>query len=436
MNQTSDQLLPDISAALKSEAKTDGPRRVMVTRVPVFEGNSRVWGYDLLLNHADDSQTETLAAQTPAAQAAALSTAFALVTPFMRAEEKLILPLPEALFIDHSAFMFPQAFCCLNFTGKLTDLPALDKALTELRDAGYTLAVSCSRKTPELTKILPLARIARVNIAEFSPTELKSVADYLKTGRLELLAENVTPDKVKLCLDLGFKFLQGDVQTYGDVVKGKRFSASEIIKAKLLEALADPDWSVKDVAELIRVDVSLSYRLLRYLNSAYFSLPSAVSSIESCIVLLGRLGIEQWVYVTILSDLGVGPLAKHTINTAAFRGKFLEILGDAAGQGSPPRETLFMLGLFSMLESLLNRPLEEIAKDIKIDQDITSTLLGRENALQPWFSLLLKYERGEWADVRELGSRLNLSLQELSSAYTRAMTWVNTLFGPETAKAD
>ncbi len=423
--------MPDLAAALQDQPTGSGPRSIMTTRVPVFEGHSKVWGYDLLLNSFEDSPGEDIT--TPAAQATALSNAFALVTPFMRADEKLILPVSEALVLDHTFYMFPQAFCCLNFTGAITKLPELEKNLSDLRESGYTLSVSCSREEPSLVKILPHAQIARVNIGEFSADELKKVVDYLKGKSMQLLAEHVTPDNIRMCSEMGFQYLQGDVRTHGNVVKGKKFSASQIIKSKLLKALANPDWSVKDVAELIRVDVSLSYRLLRYLNSAYFSLPTTVTSIESCIVLLGRVGVEQWIYVTIFSDLGVGPLAKHIINTAAFRGKFLEILGETSSNKTPSADSLFMLGLFSMLEALLSMPLEDIAKEINIDDQITRTLQGYETTYQPWFSLMLKYERGEWDQVRELGGNLGLSLRSLSSAYTRAMSWMTTLFEQEAA---
>ena len=87
-----------------------------------------------------------------------------------------------------------------------------------------------------------------------------------------------------------------------------------------------------------------------------------------------------------------------------------------------------MLGLFSMLEALLNLPLQDIASEIKIDEEITRTLQGEATVYQPWFSLLLDYEHGQWDRIRAESPKLGLSPRDVSSAYTRAMTWMSGVF--------
>lgn len=402
------------------------PIPTMVTRVPVFEGDHKVWGYDLLL--ADITINKDTAPSDVSKEAAYLSNAFSLIMPFMGKNEHLTLPMSEDLILTNTAYMFPSDICCLNLCGRIKDAATLGRGLAELKQAGYLVMLSCPRQTPEWAEFLPLARIARVDLLEFGLKELKATVDWLKERGIEVLAQNVKPDQVKMCLEMGFKYLQGDVRTQSGVVTGKNFSSSQIVKTRLLQALADPDWDVRDVAALIRADVSLAYRLLRYLNSAYFSLPSAITSIESSVLLIGRVGLEQWIYVTVFSDLGVGPLAKHIITTAAFRGKFLELLSQESNHPTPPAETLFMLGLFSMLEALLNVPLQDIIAEIKIDERVTATLQGKDTEYQPWFTLLLDYERGNWDGARRLASRLGLTQRDTSIAYTQAMTWVKGMF--------
>ena len=426
MQNTPDSLLYNLSG--ENADKTSAYSAiVMITRVPVFEGKSRVWGYDLLLADAEAGQSSA-DPDDPSVQAAALSAAFALVMPFLAKDEKLNLPMSEALILNNAAYMFPAAACCLTLQGPVTDAGALNAALAQLKDDGYAIAVPCSRHAPDMAQLLPQAGIARINIREFAQDELKLTGKWLKDRGLEVLVENVEPEEVDLCLELGFKYLEGDIHKHGSVVTGKSFSSSQIVKTRLLKVLANSEWDVKDVASLIRADVSLAYRLLRYLNSAHFSLPGAITSIESSVVLLGRRGLEQWIYVTVFSDLGAGPLAKHVINTAAFRGKFLELLAGESNQETPPQETLFMLGLFSMLETLLNPPLQDIASEIKIDEEITRTLQGEATQYQPWFSLLLDYEHGRWDNIRANALDLGLSPRDVSGAYTRAMTWMSGVF--------
>ena len=424
MRKQPDLLLPDQSKS--GDAAAQPPITTMVTRVPVLESGSRVWGYDLLLDNTADAKTDQGA--DPAGQAAALSNAFALVMPFMGKDERLNLPFGEGLLLYNAGYIFPAEICCLDLRGPIEDAAAVGQSLAELKEAGYILQITCSRQKTGWMEFLPLAGLARVDAREFSPAELTAAANWLKAQGLELLAENVTADQVKPLLDLGFKYLQGDLHTQSDVLTGKNLSSSQIVKTRLLKTLAEPEWEVKEVAELIRADVSLSYRLLRYLNSAHFSLPGAITSIESSVVLLGRTGLAQWIYVAVFSDLGIGPLAKHIVTTAAFRGKFLELLAGESSRETPPRETLFMLGLFSMLETLLNLPLQDIAGDIKMDDAVTRTLQGEDTPYQPWFSLLLDYERGHWDRIRTTAAELGLTPRDVSSTYTRAMTWVAGLF--------
>lgn len=425
LQNTPDSLLPGPTG--DASAKNAAPDTLMVTRVPVFEGRSRVWGYDLLL---DDSgrPDQPARADDPPAQAAALSAAFALVMPFLAKDEKLNLPMTEALILNNAAYMFPATACCLLLTGPVTNAGDLNAALAKLKNDGYLIAAPCSRHRPDMAQFLAQAGIARLNIREFSPDELRLTGKWLADRGLDVLAENVQPEEVDLCLELGFKYLEGDIHEHGSVVTGKSFSSSQIVKTRLLKILSDPEWKTADVAALIRADVSLAYRLLRYLNSAHFSLPGAITSIESSVVLLGRVGLEQWIYVTVCADLGAGPLAKHIVNTAAFRGKFLELLAGESNQETPSKETLFMLGLFSMLEALLNVPLQDIAAEIKIDEEVTRTLQGEDTQYQPWFSLLLDYEHGRWDDIRAKAASLGLAPRDVSSAYTRAMTWMSGVF--------
>ena len=427
LQNTPDSLLPNLPD--ESGVKPAAPGTLMVTRVPVFEGKARVWGYDLLLDDSDGgSPGQSISPDDPPAQAAALSAAFALVMPFLAKDEKLNLPMTEALILNNAAYMFPATACCLILSGPITDAAALNAALTKLKNDSYLTAAPCSRHQPDMAQCLSQAGIARLNIREFAPDELKLTGKWLADRGLDVLVENVKPEEVDLCLELGFKYLEGDIHKHGSVVTGKSLSSSQIVKTRLLKVLSDPEWETADVAALIRADVSLAYRLLRYLNSAHFSLPGAITSIESSVVLLGRIGLEQWIYVTVCADMGAGPLAKHIVNTAAFRGKFLELLAGESNQETPPKETLFMLGLFSMLEALLNAPLQDIAAEIKIDEEITRTLQGEDTQYQPWFSLLLDYEHGRWDSIRAEAASLGLSPRDVSSAYTRAMTWMSGVF--------
>ena len=180
---------------------------------------------------------------------------------------------------------------------------------------------------------------------------------------------------------------------------------------------------------MVRREVSVAYKLLRYVNSALFAQRMTIDSIRRALVILGEQEIRRWVSVVLLLHLTVDKpdaLAMHSM----IRASFCESLAQLSGLG-PRKSELFLLGLFSLLDAMTDRPLGEALGKIRLPQDILDTLLDASppgNRVARIFHLVKAYERGEWPQVLEDAGSLHVENGEVSDAYLKAVNWCDQVF--------
>jgi c-di-GMP-related signal transduction protein len=173
--------------------------------------------------------------------------------------------------------------------------------------------------------------------------------------------------------------------------------------------------------DCIRAEASLSFRLLRYLNSPLFPLASEVRSIPHAIALLGELGARKWVSLVTIAcmsdgkpqELGMLPL---------IRARFCELLAPAGRRPAAPND-LFLLGLLSAMDAVLDMELADVLKEIKLREEIRDALLGKANGLRDVFELALNYERGCWEQVNRGAAKMPIDDACLAPLYFDAVNW-------------
>ena len=189
----------------------------------------------------------------------------------------------------------------------------------------------------------------------------------------------------------------------------------------------------KEIGETISADVYLSYKLLRYVNSVYFGLPMQVRSVDHAITILGKLKLRQWLCVTALAEMDSAPMARELVFLSAQRAKFLELLAaqyakrPGVEKGFP--YALFLLGLFSLLGSMLQMPMAEILAALPMKPEQVEALAFRKGPYVLWLDLVEVYERGEWEDALAIGAKFGMSYGDLGKAYAEASRWSTAIFG-------
>jgi EAL and modified HD-GYP domain-containing signal transduction protein len=246
--------------------------------------------------------------------------------------------------------------------------PQIVEACRKLKEAGYTLALDDFVGQPGFEEILKIADIVKVEVLGQPTSNIIKISQALKKGGTKLLAEKVEDAKTyQLTKSLGYEYFQGYFFSRPEIIPGRKISANQISKMRLLQALSREDVETKELAKIIEGDLSLSYRILRFMNSAAFGLAKTLTSVEQAVALLGRRPLKQWIMVVSLSDLAPTPRAEEISFQSIQRGRYLETL--VASMPSPvmSKDTAFLLGLFSKLDALFNQPMEEILGDLPLE---------------------------------------------------------------------
>lgn len=206
----------------------------------------------------------------------------------------------------------------------------------------------------------------------------------------------------------------------------QRFLARQPILNSKREMYAYELLYVKRVCECIKAEVSLSLRLLRYLNSPVFPLATEVRSIPHAVSLLGESGTRKWVSVVTIACMSGGK-PRELVMLPLIRARFCELLGPVAGCPAAASD-LFLLGLLSAMDAFLDMDLADVLKEIKLREEIREALLGGQNALREVFDLALLYERGCWHQVSRRAQALSIDPNSLSPLYFDAVNWAEGTF--------
>jgi EAL and modified HD-GYP domain-containing signal transduction protein len=194
---------------------------------------------------------------------------------------------------------------------------------------------------------------------------------------------------------------------------------------RILKAINRPAIDMGEVEAILRQEPSLLYKLLRYMNSANFGLRSRVTSIRHALALLGENYLRKWTSVAAMADLADNKPAE-LISTALVRARFCEQL--ARPLGLDRRETdLFLLGLMSVMDAVLDRPMDNVLAEVQLADEVKAALLGEKNRLRPALESAMAQENGDWEQIRSCVEEMGFDEAQFPDAYIQAIRWVSKL---------
>lgn len=307
---------------------------------------------------------------------------------------------------------------------------ALVQALKAISSKGFKLALDDFALNDASRTLIPLADIIKIDWRGSSKEEIGGIIDAAKrqaaTGRkIKLLAEKIeTGEEFRQALDLGFTCFQGYFFARPSVIKGKDLVPSVWSILRLMTAVQRDHLNITEISDIITKDPTLCYKLLKLINAAAMGIRQPVSSIKQAIVFLGELEIRRWISIILLAHLSADK-PSEIMKTACIRASFGERLARASGQAELP-SNVFFTGLFSLMDVLLERPVEEILKPLPVAPAVSRALIERKGPIAPYLELVLAYEQGRSGDIAALAHALKIDSETLIRCYLEAMKWADT----------
>lgn len=388
----------------------------LVGRQAIFDRQQEVFGYELLYRDGQENRAEVVDGDEATARVM-VNTFLELGIDQIAGSARAFINLTENFFLSHNYEVLPTKNVVLEVLESIEPTPLLMQALDQARQHGYQIALDDFVVRDSHRALLELTDYVKVDILALTNQELLEQIQVLKQYPVRLLAEKVEDQDVfRYCRDLGFDYFQGYFFCKPQIVKGVKLSSNRMAIVLLLAKLQDPDIQINDLEELVENDLSLSLKLLRYVNSAWVGLPRAVDSIAQAVRMVGTVRMRLWASLLVLANTGGKP--SELMRIALIRGRMCQKLSRL--QGLSPSQG-FTVGLFSVLDAYFDCEMTQLLADLPFSSEIRLALIDRQGLLGEVLTCVMLYERGEWDKIEWC----RFEPQVLREEYFWSTEWAN-----------
>ena len=424
MSSTNEQDIPQAEVAAPDGTETDN--LAIIARQAIVDANRAVYGYELFdRSTASDSHT---AASDAALLFNALS--YAGTEALVGKKTVFINCTHESLAGGHLELIHPDKVVLevppLADSATAEEIEARVATLDALRTRGFRLAFDQHVLKRSYVSWLPLAGFIKLDMQAFKPELAGPLVKFAGMhSQATLIAEKVeTPEQYQLMADLGVKLFQGYWFAKPSLVKATTIRPSQATIIQLIN-LVRKQASTAEIEDLLKKDPTLSFNLLRFINSSGFGLSCEVTSFRHAVMILGLKKLFRWAALLMTTSRAGGP-PPAVGTTAVVRGRLMELL---AAELLPPEEcdNAFVVGVFSLLDVMLGVPLEKALESVALPQPVTDALLHGTGVFAPFLELTRACESGDEAAFAKAAEALHLSNRQVNWAHLQALTWAETL---------
>jgi c-di-GMP phosphodiesterase len=398
---------------------------VHVARQPILDRSLRLYGYELLFRPSGTARSAGDMDPNLMASQVILGALGEIGLEGLVGQHLAFVNMTRDLLVSGAHEVLPVESTVIEL---LEDVPADDdvvEAVRDLKRRGYIIALDDFIFAPELEPLVELADIVKLDVLDVDPAEVERAVEQLRPYGVKLLAERVETHEVfARCRDLGFDYFQGYFFARPQIVHGRSLPNGQVSALELLRLLNDPGTEFDELEAVVSRDVSLSYRLLRHLNSPALGLRRRITSIREALVLLGERNVRKWATLVVFGTVG-GSKPSALIKSAQVRARMCEQLANAGErvQGA----AAFTAGLFSLLDALLDRPIELAIEPLGLDAELRVALTDLRGPLGDLLAVTLAWECGDWEQVAVLRERVDLADEVLRRCAFDAFQWVEAL---------
>lgn len=397
---------------------------VFVARQPIFDRNKNLYAYEFLFRDGLSNAFPEINGEVATTRLLS-NTFFTIGIDRLSGNRKIFINFTQDLLLKKVPTMFPSQNLVVEILEDVAPDPELIESCREIAAAGYTVALDDFLFRPELKPLIELAHIIKIDLRQTPMDRARQLIDALGRGqRLSFLAEKIeTHQEFEEAEKMGFELFQGYFFSKPEIVQGKDVKPSKINMLQLLEQARRPDCDLDALDRLINRDVSLSYKLLRYINSAYFRRLVEITSIRHAMSLLGERELKQFIFLVATAELA-NDKPQELVRSAIIRARFCELLGRECDGGIQPSE-LFLLGLFSQIDAMLDVEMETVMNRLPLPERVKEALVSGTGNMAPHIGLARAYETGDWPSCDRFGRALGCDPGALPGFYLEAVGWAD-----------
>ena len=411
----------------KSPMNNGGGKQVYVARQPIFKRNERVFGYELLFRNSMDNFFD-VSVDADAATSQVLLNSFSIIgIQKLTLGKKAFINFNDAMLVREIPSLFPKEITVVEVLEDTKVTPDVVEACQRLRKKGYVIALDDFIYKDEYIPLLEIAHIVKFDIRAMTKAQLRRDVLRVKPYEVKLLAEKVeTALEFKETLSMGFELFQGYFFCKPTIIEGQDIPVSKIQYIQILQSLQREDYDFAEISTLLSQDVALTYKLLKYINSAAMATRVKIETLQGAVALMGETNLRKWLNLTMLSYLAADK-PPELLRLSIQRAAFCEEVGRRVQGRADFSHKCFMVGLLSLLDVLLNKPMADLVPELGLSDQLQHCLLEKPDEALGYILLLAKaYERGAWHYSKRAAKLLHISHGDLPACYEVALETVNS----------
>ena len=398
---------------------------IFLARQPIFDHEQNVYAYEILYRSGIENVYD--GTDGDEASKSVLYNSFQTFgIDNLTNGKPVFVNFTEELINYEIATLFPTDLLVVEILEDVIPKEEIIENSKFLKEKGYKIALDDFVYTEEYEELIELANIIKVDFLLSDKEEIKKISKELACRNVILLAEKVeTREEFEFAKDLGFTLFQGYFFSKPEIITGKKLQPIKAKSLQLINEVNQPEINFNNLARIISSDLSLTYNLLKLVNTAAFGFIHKIKSVKHALVGLGEREIRKWIYLVVVRDMGEDR-PDELIRLSLIRAKFGELLIEKTNLRNES-EDMFLMGMFSLLDVIISKPMETILEEIKAPSIIKEALLEGRGKLCDLYKLVIAYEKAQWDEVLLLVENLKMEWQFISMAYMESTIWYNKL---------
>lgn len=403
---------------------------IFIGRQPIFDSKGNIYAYELLYRNSSSNEYPNIDPEKATIELL-IHTFLTVGIDQVAGRYKSFINFSEKFFEQGLINQLDPNLIIIEILENTKITPLFIERVKSLRKLGFKFALDdyvieeYSDLHEELFKLVHFIKVDFLHSTTSDRLRLKSLVK--KHPHITLLAEKIeTMEQYEEAKKLGYLLFQGYFFAEPEIIKSKDIPLNYPLHMRLLHRLNEPEPDIDEISLLIMHDLSLSYKLLRYINSLAFGIPEQIKSIKQAVMLMGLNEARRWLRILLLHHLGDGQgkgRERALVDTSLTIAKICELL--AKYKKKPNSDEYFLTGMFSLLNVILKRNWDHVLPKLSLSDEIANTLRGEETEIQPYLRLSDAIVRFAWDEVDKYAKKLEIPVSELSKISIEAHKWAN-----------
>ena len=397
---------------------------IMVSRQPIFNKKKDVFAYELMFKSDLPGSIKSMKDRKAAGDDSSLTAIDSLLVNGLKrlsTGKRVVIHFNHQTLLSEFPLIFPSDLLGIEIREDADPENKVTEVVKKMKKAGYLVLVTERVYNEGEINLVKMADIIGVDFHSQGIQKRDSVLDGSPIPPRFLARGIENSSDFELAAEAGYHYFQGDFFSKEDMIPCRQIPSYKLNLMRILKEITKPSVQFDKIEKILQKDVSLTYKLLRFVNSAFFGLKTTVQSIRHALTLLGETEVRKFLSFIVLSSIGTDK-PQELIRITIIRARFCESIASELDFKSD-LSNFFLMGMFSMVNAFLDRPMDEILADLPLASPVKTALLGKPNHFRDVLDLVKDYERGNWVHLQQMTQQLKIKEKKVAALYLDAVEW-------------